>query len=86
MALPPPGKDSAAIVSGASSGNGEQFAGILARRGYGWCWWLAAPTASKGSPDGWASERTRYLPTCPIEWHERACRTASRLSAWFRTS
>jgi short-subunit dehydrogenase len=34
VALPPPGADSAAIVTGASSGIGEQFAGILARRGY----------------------------------------------------
>jgi uncharacterized protein len=34
MALPPPGNDCAAIVTGASSGIGEQFAGILARRGY----------------------------------------------------
>lgn len=34
MALPPPGNDRAAIVTGASSGIGEQFAGILSRRGY----------------------------------------------------
>ena len=34
MALPPPGDDRAAIVTGASSGIGEQFAGILSRRGY----------------------------------------------------
>jgi uncharacterized protein len=34
MALPPPGNDRAAIVTGASSGIGEQFAGILARLGY----------------------------------------------------
>jgi short-subunit dehydrogenase len=34
MALPPPGSDRAAIVTGASSGIGEQLAGILARRGY----------------------------------------------------
>jgi uncharacterized protein len=34
MALPPPGSDRAAIVTGASSGIGEQFAEILARRGY----------------------------------------------------
>jgi uncharacterized protein len=34
MALPPPGNDRAAIVTGASSGIGEQFAGILHRRGY----------------------------------------------------
>ncbi len=34
MALPPPGNDGAAIVTGASSGIGEQFAGILSRRGY----------------------------------------------------
>ncbi|MGO9924937.1 MAG: SDR family NAD(P)-dependent oxidoreductase [Mycobacterium sp.] len=34
MALPPPGSDRAAIITGASSGIGEQFAEILARRGY----------------------------------------------------
>jgi short-subunit dehydrogenase len=34
MALPPPGDDRAAIVTGASSGIGEHFAGILSRRGY----------------------------------------------------
>ena len=34
MVLPPPGKDRAAIVTGASSGIGEQFAEILSRRGY----------------------------------------------------
>ena len=34
MALPPPSADRAAIITGASSGIGEQFAGILARRGY----------------------------------------------------
>ncbi|OBG23805.1 SDR family oxidoreductase [Mycobacterium sp. 852002-51057_SCH5723018] len=34
MALPPPGEDRAAIVTGASSGIGEQFAEILSRRGY----------------------------------------------------
>jgi short-subunit dehydrogenase len=34
MALPPPATDRAAIVTGASSGIGEQFAAILARRGY----------------------------------------------------
>jgi uncharacterized protein len=34
MALPPPGDDRAAIVTGASSGIGEQFAGILSRRGH----------------------------------------------------
>ncbi|MFZ1175264.1 MAG: SDR family NAD(P)-dependent oxidoreductase, partial [Mycobacterium sp.] len=34
MALPPPGTDRAAIVTGASSGIGEQFAGILSQRGY----------------------------------------------------
>jgi short-subunit dehydrogenase len=34
MALPPPGNDRAAIVTGASSGIGEQFAEILGRRGY----------------------------------------------------
>jgi short-subunit dehydrogenase len=34
MALPPPGDDRAAIVTGASSGIGEQFAEILSRRGY----------------------------------------------------
>jgi uncharacterized protein len=34
MALPPPGNDRAAIVTGASSGIGEQFAGILSRLGY----------------------------------------------------
>lgn len=34
MALPPPGDDRAAIVTGASSGIGEEFAGILAQRGY----------------------------------------------------
>ena len=34
MALPPPGNDRAAIITGASSGIGEQFAGILSRRGY----------------------------------------------------
>jgi uncharacterized protein len=34
MALPPPASDRAAIVTGASSGIGEQLAGILARRGY----------------------------------------------------
>jgi uncharacterized protein len=34
MALPQPGKDRAAIVTGASSGIGEEFAQILARRGY----------------------------------------------------
>src|ERR1700758_5573060 len=34
MALPPPGNDRAAIVTGASSGIGEHFAEILARRGY----------------------------------------------------
>ncbi len=34
MALPPPGRDRAAIVTGASSGIGEQFAELLARRGY----------------------------------------------------
>jgi uncharacterized protein len=34
MPLPSPGSDRAALVTGASSGIGEQFAGILARRGY----------------------------------------------------
>ncbi|GAB2994858.1 SDR family NAD(P)-dependent oxidoreductase [Mycobacterium bourgelatii] len=34
MALPPPGTDSAAIVTGASSGIGEEFAKIFAARGY----------------------------------------------------
>jgi short-subunit dehydrogenase len=34
MTLPPPGNDRAAIVTGASSGIGEQLAEILARRGY----------------------------------------------------
>ncbi|MCV7429416.1 SDR family NAD(P)-dependent oxidoreductase [Mycobacterium montefiorense] len=34
MALPPAGNDRAAIVTGASSGIGEQFAEILSRRGY----------------------------------------------------
>jgi uncharacterized protein len=34
MALPPSGNDRAAIVTGASSGIGEEFAQILSRRGY----------------------------------------------------
>lgn len=34
MALPPAGKDRAAIVTGASSGIGEQLAQILSKRGY----------------------------------------------------
>ncbi len=34
MALPPPGNDRAAIVTGASSGIGEEFARILAQRGH----------------------------------------------------
>lgn len=34
MALPPPGKDRAAIVTGASSGIGEEFARILSQSGY----------------------------------------------------
>jgi short-subunit dehydrogenase len=34
MALPPPGNDRAAIVTGASSGIGEEFARILVGRGY----------------------------------------------------
>jgi uncharacterized protein len=34
MALPAPGKDRAAIVTGASSGIGEEFARILFQRGY----------------------------------------------------
>ena len=34
MALPAPGNDRAAIVTGASSGIGEEFAQILSRRGY----------------------------------------------------
>ncbi len=34
MALPQPGKDRAAVITGASSGIGEEFAQILARRGY----------------------------------------------------
>jgi uncharacterized protein len=34
MALPPPGNDRAAIVTGASSGIGEEFARILVQRGY----------------------------------------------------
>jgi uncharacterized protein len=34
MAFPPPGNDRAAIVTGASSGIGEQFAAILSRSGY----------------------------------------------------
>jgi uncharacterized protein len=34
MALPPPGNDRAAIVTGASSGIGEEFARILAQLGY----------------------------------------------------
>lgn len=34
MSLPAPAPDRAAIVTGASSGIGEQLAGILARRGY----------------------------------------------------
>ena len=34
MALPPPGNDRAAIVTGASSGIGEQFAAILSRLGH----------------------------------------------------
>jgi short-subunit dehydrogenase len=34
MALPPPGNDRAAIITGASSGIGEEFAGILSQRGY----------------------------------------------------
>lgn len=34
MALPPPGTDSAAIVTGASSGIGEEIAQIFVKRGY----------------------------------------------------
>jgi hypothetical protein len=34
MALPPPGNDRAAIITGASSGIGIEFAQILSRRGY----------------------------------------------------
>lgn len=34
MALPPPGRDRAAIVTGASSGIGEQFAQLLAQAGH----------------------------------------------------
>ncbi|MGV7835597.1 SDR family NAD(P)-dependent oxidoreductase, partial [Mycobacterium kansasii] len=34
MALPPAGNNSAAIVTGASSGIGEEIATILAKRGY----------------------------------------------------
>jgi short-subunit dehydrogenase len=34
MPLPPPANDRAAIVTGASSGIGEEFAAILSRRGY----------------------------------------------------
>jgi uncharacterized protein len=34
MPLPPAGNDRAAVITGASSGIGEEFAGILSRRGY----------------------------------------------------
>lgn len=34
MALPPPGKDRAAVITGASSGIGVELAQILSRRGY----------------------------------------------------
>src|SRR5258707_508418 len=72
MALPPPGNDRAAIVTGASSGIGEEFARILAQRGHQVV--LVARTA--GRLEEIAGRLGGYAHPLPTDLSDRADRAA----------
>jgi uncharacterized protein len=86
MALPPPGNDRAAIVTGASSGIGEEFARILSQRGYQVVLVARSADRLEESAQRLGPHAHSCPPTCPTEPPERACRTGSRHSVWFPTS
>ena len=79
MPLPPPGNHSAAIVTGASSGIGEQFAGILARRGYQ----VVLVARSAGRLDELAQRLGPNAHPLPADLSDRAARAdlADRVAA-----
>ena len=72
MALPPPGNDRAAIVTGASSGIGEQFADILARRGYQ----VVLVARSADRLEGLAGRLGPHTHPLPADLSDRSARAA----------